>query len=398
MAAHHPFGPSSLYRRILCPGSWKAEANIPEPPQSQDARLGSAFHAAMAKAGISAEAAVEAFEKAMCRPIEPAERVLIGKAMEMEVKFLPPSAIARREETLSGQFWFPDTPNPHYETIPGTPDLYTGVFEDTEGDFATRGRRRVAVLEWKFGMRSPSALAAYSQLTAQAAIIALANGYRDVLFKCRLLHVRSGAVVDLEISGEEAIGAYHSQIVQAVNAGDSRWPGLEQCCNCRALSICPQARELHLSTVISAMSRDVRDEELDDIVPFLRFSESWCESMRSRIREQLAAGRKMENVQLTDAKAPAALGMNAALELIRRAKGSYPDVTAIEDWTTVNITKFHQQLSTILRANGVAQPGKEARRIIARAIPEPPKIKKMVFSSVPRTKGERDEEFVDPAL
>ena len=44
---HHPFGPSSLERRELCPGSWRLEKDLP-PVETKDSIEGTELHKSIA--------------------------------------------------------------------------------------------------------------------------------------------------------------------------------------------------------------------------------------------------------------------------------------------------------------------------------------------------------------
>lgn len=50
---HHPFSPSSLERRIACPGSYLLEKNLPPMPENPDAAEGTRLHAACAKGDLT---------------------------------------------------------------------------------------------------------------------------------------------------------------------------------------------------------------------------------------------------------------------------------------------------------------------------------------------------------
>lgn len=59
MKKHHPFGPSSFYRRILCPGSWKQEEMAEEqqlvPIDTEEAYRGTILHSLLNKSDEEAE-------------------------------------------------------------------------------------------------------------------------------------------------------------------------------------------------------------------------------------------------------------------------------------------------------------------------------------------------------
>ena len=50
---HHPFSPSSLERRIACPGSYLLEKNLPPMPENPDAAEGTRLHAACATGDLT---------------------------------------------------------------------------------------------------------------------------------------------------------------------------------------------------------------------------------------------------------------------------------------------------------------------------------------------------------
>lgn len=131
---HHPFGPSSMRRRELCPASMRLEEGLPEPPTSPEAGRGSRIHdltAGYIQKGEALEPQTEEQELALkCfeywqrvfLPEEEAEKMAVGK-VEHRVEY---RVIKDDPET---QLYF------------GTAD-FIGLFNESE---------RGLIIDWKTG-------------------------------------------------------------------------------------------------------------------------------------------------------------------------------------------------------------------------------------------------------
>ena len=216
---HHPFSPSVLARRKLCPGSYYSEIDLPEI-ETEEAQEGIKAHKIMAKQGLSSpilEAEADGAEWNL--------RVQIDKALDFRKHLIKEASQVFTEEHLELHF---------------NDQLLTSDIADLVAIFSDG---HVKVVDWQFGRSPLPQIAANMQLMTYAAMIfqrwreiqsveaiiyqpRFSTTYKTVYLRDKLLDILNAVLHIIDTAKTLPL---------------SLAPSVEACAYCKAVTICPAA-------------------------------------------------------------------------------------------------------------------------------------------------------------
>ena len=248
---HHPFGPSTMRRRELCPASLRLEDGLPALPAGPDAERGTRIHALVAK-WIEAKKAPEP---------ETEEEELALKCFQYW----------RRETAIEGSVIDAPEQRLSYCVVAGQPEteLYFGTC-DYVGAFLINGKLCGLIIDWKTG---------YSEIdpapdNIQGAAYALAAFQTYKLDRCEVhfynptLNRASSHV----FTDADALAEHIMRVHNLCLAPDTPpVPGEDQCRYCKAFShgTCAGVKKelakiVELAPELEGSIKSLSDEQLSD--------------------------------------------------------------------------------------------------------------------------------------
>lgn len=242
---HHPFGPSSLRRRELCPGSYRMEEGLPEV-ESDIAARGTRLHAAIAAliSGQDGDTDIEGDDKALVADMH--------NYFAAEAKQFGPAELGV-EQRLSYKLY--------------GEELYFG-----SSDVVLVAHDMATIIDWKTGFRevAPAEDNLQGAAYALAAMQAYGVGLVKVAFYNPVIHqISDHAYTDATGIAQSILG-----IIETAKAADAPCrPGEEQCryCKAAAAGCCPAYMAEHEQAVATATAEPrviitrLNDEQLVDL-------------------------------------------------------------------------------------------------------------------------------------
>lgn len=241
---HHDFGPSSLERRDLCPGSYAIESLLAEPSSTPEAQRGTRIHAAIA-AMLSNTVIPEVLNE---EEKEVADKLFEYVLTEKQVNGWTDEMLFPEKRlsygSFSGELYF------------GTADL---VVVDKQAEMLT-------VFDWKTG-RKPVAEAADN---FQGAAYALAAMQTFMLDTCRVVFYNPciNQLSDHVFVGMDGLAKVITGVISKANEANApRFPGEKQCRYCKGalFGTCPEyIAELETASKLTVIPNRKPIKELTD--------------------------------------------------------------------------------------------------------------------------------------
>ena len=234
MSYHHPFSPSSLGRRRLCPGSFLMEQKVKKSEASVYAAEGTMLHECIANRidgrswnskSLNAdqvnalESCYDWFKSEVLTPLSDNRGPEVWKWIDTEKNL---------------GYWNGDDDDISDCVISGTVD----VLIDTRDGFAV-------IVDWKFGRAEVSYINSILQLTGYAVLTFQAHEHISTI-ESYIYQPRTGTIKKGGIHRDD-LAKYKETITETISACLAKDPPLaaswDACAYCRAISICPEAKD-----------------------------------------------------------------------------------------------------------------------------------------------------------
>ena len=270
MTKHHPFGPSVLYRRDLCPGSYKAELNLPELPGTKAAAFGTKMHE-----GIATWIQKGALEQTYTQE----EMEFLNKMFSMYKRIASEYEYlwTRTEEPLkfidmNGALLFS-----------GTADVVMNNNSDC-----------ITIIDWKTGFQ----MVPQAKDNHQGAAYALAAMQTFQKTKCRVIFYNPAIdqFTECVFSNWKVLYEEIAEIITKAQAEDApRVCGERQCQYCKAArhGTCPTLRasltDLSMQKERPYSLDDLTDQQLSQLLDQCRAAAPLIEEIDKKVRERITA-------------------------------------------------------------------------------------------------------------
>lgn len=285
--AHHIFGPSSLERRDLCPGSAKAEKDLPEQT-SDAAEKGSQLH--------------DLFHR----------MILNENPIELD------SEIARLDGEDEDAFKFctdhlHDMQN-HFTTMPkhlsehrlNLGSIWPGLYGTC--DLAlVEPFGHADLTDFKFGFGHVTSPETNLQLAALA--IGLFDEFELQSIDVRICKPKQRWISPAKRYTRDDISAIESRIGNIIDLANIEnpplRPGAQQCKYCKALATCPAVLKQVNDIAIPANEvspEHLADFEIGEYLQKAEMIEAWIKALKQKAYQALFAGRDVPGFQLVDGK------------------------------------------------------------------------------------------------
>lgn len=262
---------SGMFRLALCPGSWQAEQKSPEPPQSEDAAIGTALHAHM-QHGTTPDDPTQADALLWCTT---QEALLVDALLPADT---PPTII--REERL----WAP------YNAYSGQADVIY-LANDT-----------ALVLDYKFGRNAVEPAGSNTQLLSLAALII------STFPKINTVH--AGILAPFVTRSAPQIVTYTRQeypaiartitgyIAKANTPNAPLIPSLHACRYCRASATCPAASSHALTCAQVTCWTQLPAADRAELYRRAQLAKKLAADIEAHCREDLLSGMEIPGITL----------------------------------------------------------------------------------------------------
>lgn len=334
--SHHHFGPSSLERRELCPGSFRMEKDLPSV-ETEDSKSGTSLHEAIALVleGRASEVSISP---------EDADLVKLMEDKFYEIKGTEPKDFFI-EKQLSFSYC-------GIEQFSGTADVLI-----VAGD-------RVIIIDWKTGHR-PVAEAADNIQGAGYALSAMQTFVKNVaevhFFNPRIKQDSAHTFTD-----KNALAAYIMRVISSCQKEDAQLvQGEKQCRYCKAAAhgTCPMLTKTAETTAIKAEEliqlKSLSDLTVDELCELKRRCDlvaklgervdnrikAVCEESGSCGRwtlKEVSGGKEIKDI-------------NAAFNAV----SGILDASKFLDACSVSVSKLKDAFASVLKENGTFRTKKE---------------------------------------
>lgn len=330
---------SALHRLIACPGSWRAEQRIPEPPQSADAARGTALHKHMELGTF---------------PDDPADLAAVTWCREQEQQLVTAylgtgAAIVARERRLWCSESASDTP------------LFSG---QADVIYASADEKRFLIIDYKFGRGEVTPAESNAQLAALAVLLAASigpiidTGEVGTIYAAILQPAVGGSPRVTKYSDIQLGYAYKTleeNILAAREEDAPLRPRIAACRYCRAAAVCPAALRDTLAArdVISAWPT-LAPQQKRSLWDSSRPAKQAVASIEAAAKADLAAGLTIPGLTISEGKTQFKItSANAAYNALAADMG----LTAADfaSCCTVSMEKLDALVHAKLKARATAR-------------------------------------------
>ena len=286
MSYHHPYSPSSLGRRRLCPGSFLMEQKVKKPKSSEYAAEGTMLHECIATRIIgrswdqgklnsdqlnALENSYEWFKSEILIPLTEAVGSEVWKCVEVEKNL----GLWDSDEDVNSC------------VISGTVD----VLIDTQDGYAV-------IVDWKFGRAEVSDVSSMLQLMGYA-LLAFNEHEHIQAIEAYIYQPRLGSIKKGHFDRED-IELYKESIGETIAACKVSNPPLaasqDACAYCNAIAICPEAKEKAFEPTVALIERPVFDldlltaDEFGIVLDEMKVAEKFLSALKIRSKEAIMDG------------------------------------------------------------------------------------------------------------
>ena len=286
MSYHHPFSPSSLGRRRLCPGSFLMEQKVKKPKSSEYAVEGTMLHECIATRITDQSWDSRALNADQLNAIDSSYEWFKSEILTPLMPYHPELLKWVKVEKNLG-FWDDGHDNLSDCIVSGTVD----VLVDTRDGYAV-------IVDWKFGRAEVSNVSSMLQLMGYA-LLAF-NKYEHIkeidayIYQPRLGSIKKGYF------DREDIEAYKDSIKETISACRVKDPPLaasqDACAYCSAISICPEAKEKAFEPTVALIERPVfhleqlTADEFGIVLDEMKVAEKFLSALKVRSKEAIMDG------------------------------------------------------------------------------------------------------------
>jgi len=330
---HHEFGPSSLERRMLCPGSYRQEKDLSETPQSDDANEGSMLHEAIETEIIPANFTAEQSE-------------LVTQCLEFVNKIAGNNKIIKEPKLRLF--------NSAYEIISYG---YADILIITANE--------LIIIDWKFG-RNPVEYAKDNIQLATLAAMAM-QAYNCSKCTVHVVQPRLNRWNDsYTFTDCKAIAKSIESIIKECNSVDAKLiPGVKQCKYCKATyrGTCPAIGNMAVqladqSTILEDKINELQPAQIEELYHKGKIVESFMKKLKKKIIATCNEHGSCGNLTLkTSSGGRECKDIPAMFEKVKEV---IPQSDFLEA-CTLSIPKLEMQYSATMKDAGVVKSLKDGK-------------------------------------
>ena len=349
MSYHHPFSPSSLGRRRLCPGSFLMEQKVKNPEASEYAVEGTMLHELIAtriegrswdRSKLNAdqlntlENAYEWFKYEILTPLTESVGPQVWKWVQTE-------------ENLG--YWDGDD-ELLKSVISGTVD----VLVDTRDGYAV-------IVDWKFGRAEVSDVSSTMQLAGYAILAFEAREHIQAI-DAYIYQPRTGTIQKARFDRDD-LAEYQKAIKETIAACLLKDPPLaaswDACAYCSAISICPEAENKAAEFSqdqaiierplfnIEKMDADTLGQMLDDT----KVAEKFLKEVKAKCKEVMIDGQEATGWAIGERSGMKAIDDTVALAITVDSYLSLADILSVSSLSGVDFTRLTDIVDSYEKVN-----------------------------------------------
>jgi hypothetical protein len=305
---HAPFAPSSAHRYLVCPGSHRAEAQVPDS-ETDDAALGTLAHELAAyclryrhrpQDYLGLAPAVLAVERIWRKP-EGDELTVDAEMVEHVTAYVQTiESLAEGHTLLIEQ---------KLDILP--PDVW-----GTADAVILRDDGEAIIIDLKYGRGVRVVALNNAQLKCYA--LGVMREYDGLLGDIRqvrgmIYQPRNGGASE-DVWTREQLAEFSATLangIAACRAGDApRIPDDHACTFCRYFGQCPEARERVYQLAAAGFSDVSEAGELGTAMGRVEYVEKWCKAVRAEVERRLINGQAVPGWKLVQGRARAREWLN----------------------------------------------------------------------------------------
>ncbi len=333
MSYHHPYSPSSLGRRRLCPGSFLMEQKVKKSEASVYAAEGTMLHECIANRldgrswntktlnadQVNAlESCYDWFYSEILTPLGDRRGSKVWKWVQTEKNL---------------GFWDGDGDDVSTCIISGTVD----VLIDTKDGFAV-------IVDWKFGRAEVSDTNSMLQLVGYAVLTFQKYEHIDCI-EAYIYQPRTGSIKK-GVFQRDDLAKYKETITETISACLMKDPPLaaswDACAYCRAISICPEAKDKAFGQDqavierplfdIEGMDADTLGQTLDDT----KVAEKFLKEVKTKCKEVMIDGQEATGWAIGERSGMKAIDDPCALAGAVAGYLNYPELLSVSTLSGVD--------------------------------------------------------------
>ena len=345
MSYHHPYSPSSLGRRRLCPGSFLMEQKVKKSEASVYAAEGTMLHECIANRidgrswnskSLNAdqvnalESCYDWFKSEVLTPLSDNRGPEVWKWIDTEKNL---------------GYWNGDDDDISDCVISGTVD----VLIDTRDGFAV-------IVDWKFGRAEVSYINSILQLTGYAVLTFQAHEHISTI-ESYIYQPRTGTIKK-GVFHRDDLAKYKETITETISACLAKDPPLEAswdaCAYCRAISICPEAKDKAFGQDQAVIERPLfNTEEMDadtlgQTLDDTKVAEKFLKEVKTKCKEVMIDGQEATGWAIGERSGMKAIGDPVALAEAVSGYLNYAELLSVSTLSGVDFC----ELSNIVTAAG----------------------------------------------
>jgi len=333
--AHHPFGPSSLKRRELCPGSFRMEKDLPSV-DTEESKSGTNLHEIIAK--------ILSGDDTLVVPMEDAELVRM-----MEDKFYEIRGTEPKDFFIEKQLSFSYC---GIEQLSGTADVVI-VLND-----------RIIIIDWKTGHRPVEEASDNVQGAAYA--LAAMQEFKKEIAEVHFYNPRIKQDSFHTFTNRNALASYIMRVISSCMKGNAPIiPGEEQCRYCKAAA--------HGTCPMLAKTAEITATRAEELIPLKSLSaltvDELCE-LKRRCDLVAKLGERVDNRIKAVCEESGSCGRWRLKEVsggkeIKDINAVFSAVSGVLDAPkfleacSVSVSKLKGAYATVLKESGAFQTKKE---------------------------------------
>ena len=287
MSYHHPFSPSSLGRRRLCPGSFSMEQKVKKPKASDYAVEGTMLHEVIARRITGQTWTARDLNADQVNAVDSCYEWFKSEIITPLTHQCGPEVWSwiSAEESLG--LWDPTKEGTYNCIISGTVD----VLVDTRDGYAV-------IVDWKFGRADVSAVASILQLTGYA-VLAFEKHDHIQAIEGYIYQPRTGSIKK-GVFDREDLDKYKETIKETIGACLMEEPPLaashDACAYCSAIHTCPAAKDKAFGKDQAVIERpmfegeEMTADKLGETLDDMKVAEKFLSALKTKCKEVLLDG------------------------------------------------------------------------------------------------------------
>ena len=344
---HHPFSPSGLGRRRLCPGSFLMEQKVKNPEASQYAVEGTMLHEL-----IATRIEGRSWDRSKLN----ADQL---NTLENAYEWFTSEILTPLTESVGPQVWKWVQTEENLGYWDGDDELLKSVISGTVDVLIDTRDGYAVIVDWKFGRAEVSAVSSMLQLMGYA-VLAFESKENIESIEAYIYQPRTGTIQKACFDRGD-LAVYQKELKETIAACLLKDPPLaaswDACCYCSAISICPEAESKAFGQDqaiierplfnVAEMDADTLGQTLDDT----KVAEKFLKEVKGKCKEVMIDGQEATGWAIGERSGMKAIHDPVALAVAVEGYLSLAELLSVSTLSGVDFTGLTAIVNTYERVN-----------------------------------------------